>query len=555
MTENRNDKAIIDGQPREVPVLSEFREILNLSDNTRYEDNPIVGVYANDVLSSVTDLIKGDTHIEEVRLFSKSGRRIYRRTLTLLLSYASSLVYPERKLIIGHSLGDGFYFRYQDGETDIDVKALKDKMHEIVEAKEKINICKLQYDDAVAYMKKCGYESTALLLDTRNDDAFKMVQIGSYYQLYLEPVLTDMSLVTLWELRAYEDGLLLRYPQSRSIRDIRPFVDNKKLFALFQETRKECENLDLFSIGELNRRIASGNIDHTILLLEAQMERRYMTVAKKIIDNPDVKIVFIAGPSSSGKTTSSLKLSDYLRLYGKKPVRMGLDDYYLHKDLCPRDEKGDYDFECLEALDLKAFRDDMDTLLSGGEIHIPTFNFKTQQRIRAEEGTRLEENSIMVIEGLHGLNPNLVPEIDKSKVARVYISALTQLNLDSQTRISTTDNRILRRMVRDNRTRGIDARETLRRWPSVEDGEKKHIFPFQNNADYVINSALDYELGVLKIYAEPLLRSVKRSDGEPYTIARRLLAFLDYIYPISEKTVPLDSILREFVGGGIYNVT
>ena len=555
MAETRNVKAIIDGQTREVPVLSEFREILNLSDNTRYEDNPIVGVYANDVLSSVTDLIKGDTHIEPVRLFSKSGRRIYRKTLTLLLSYASSLIYPGRKLVIGHSLGDGYYFRYSGGEKDIDVDALNRKMREIVERKEKINIKKLQYDDALEYMDKCGFESTALLLETRNDDAYKMVNIGSYYQLYLEPVLTDMSLVTLWELRAYEDGLLLRYPQSRSLTEILDFHDNPKLFSLFQDTRKECENLDLFSIGELNRRIASGDIEHTILLLEAQMERRYMRAAKKIIENPDVKFVFIAGPSSSGKTTSSLKLSDYLRLYGKKPIRMGMDDYYLHRDLVPRDEKGDYDFECLEAVDVPAFRADMETLLAGGEIFLPTFNFKTQQRIRAEKGTRLEENGIMVIEGLHGLNPNLVPEIDNSKIARVYISALTQLNLDSQTRISTTDNRILRRMVRDNRTRGIDAKETLRRWPSVEAGEKKHIFPFQNNADIVINSALDYELGVLKIYAEPLLRSVKRSDGEPYTIARRLLAFLDYIYPISEKTVPLDSILREFIGGGIYNVT
>lgn len=541
------------GKTMNVPLLSEYRDILKLEENLCYAENPVVGVIANGVLCSTEERVKGDTTIEEVRLFSKFGRRIYRRTLTLLLSYASSLIYPERTLVIGHSLGDGYYFEYSD-DKDIDEESLEKKMREIVERKERITIISLPEEDVQEYMRRNGFESTALLLDMHNDESCKAVKIGSYLQLHTEPVLPDMSLVTLWQLRKYSKGLLLRYPQSRSIDKIRPFVDNPKLFEVFEETKKECDRISLFSLGELNRRRVSGEIEETVLLLETQMRMRYIKASDEIASRQNARIVFIAGPSSSGKTTSSLKLAENLKVLGKKPIKMSLDDYYLHRDLVPRDEDGDYDFECLEAIDLDAFRTDMDKLLSGGEIHLPSFSFKTQQRTLASNATRLEENSILIIEGLHGLNPALLPGIDDSLIVRVYISALTQLNLDSQTRISTTDNRILRRMVRDNRTRGINAVETLSRWPSVERGEKNHIFPYQNNADIMINSALDYELGVLKPLAEPLLRSVRKKDGEVYAIARRLLGFLEYVYPIEEKLVPEDSILREFIGDGIYKV-
>lgn len=536
-----------------VPLYTEFKDILKLEEYVSYKDNPIVGVLFNGVIAATEDRVTGDGRIEPIHLFEKRGRRIYRRTLTLLLSYAAKLVHPERTLSIGHSLGDGFYFEFNDDKS-FDLERIEKEMKKAVEARMKIERLMVPDTEALRYAEENGFSSTSLLLQTRNDEAYRMVRLGSYLQLYMEPVLSDVGILTLWEVRRYENGILLRYPQSRNIEKLQEFTNNSKLFQVFQDTKKDAQNIGLSSIGELNRRRGSLEIEETIQLLEIQMRRRYMKAAEEIIGREKVRIVFIAGPSSSGKTTSALKLAEGLKILGKKPVKMSLDDYYLHKDLVPRDENGEYDFEVLEALDLDYFRSDMKTLIEGGSIRIPSFSFKTQERTLSEQETRLEENTILIIEGLHGLNPHLMPELDSSLVSRVYISALTQLNLDSQTRISTTDNRILRRMVRDNRTRGINAYETLSRWPSVERGEKNHIFPFQDNADIMINSALDYEIGVLKPLVEPLLRSVRREDGKEYAEARRLLAFLDYVYPIEEKMVPPDSLLREFIGGGIYKV-
>ena len=362
-----------------------------------------------------------------------------------------------------------------------------------------------------------------------------------------------MKDLKLWELREYEDGLLLRYPQSRSPYSLLPFTDNPLLFSVFKENKEYASILGISSIGELNAKIARGEIQKTILLAEALQRRRISDISRMIKQREKVKAVFIAGPSSSGKTTFSLKLSDELRVDGYTPLKISLDDYYLTSDKIPLDENGERDYEVLESLDLDLLGKQLTALLNGEEVHLASFSFKEKKTTFREKSVRMDENTILVVEGIHGLNPHLIPRtIPEESIFRVYISALTEVNLDTRSRISTTDNRILRRMIRDNRTRGFDASETLSRFPSVERGEKNHIFPFQNNADVMINSALEYELGVLRPYAIPLLRSVGKENKEAYATAERLLDFLEFIFPIPSEYVPEDSLLREFIGGSVY---
>lgn len=539
------------GGEKRCSLHDSVESVLGLRRDCRYEDNPVVGVLLNGILSPLGTRIGGDSEIEEVRLFSTLGKRIYRKTLTLVLMYTSFLTYPERTLVIGHSLGDGFYFHYRDGQ-EFDLELLKKKMTSIIRAGTPIEEVVLRHEDAIAWARRHKLDETERLLSSENESGYRFLNMGTYYQLYTEPVLPDTHLLSVWELRSYQGGLLLRYPQTRSIDRIREFTDNPLLFSVFQESRRNARTIGLENLGELNHRQSSNRIEETILLLEAQQRRKITRISEDIAGRSNVRIVFIAGPSSSGKTTFSLKLSEELKVMGMKPIKISLDDYYKPRSEAPRDENGDFDFEILEALNLDLFRSQLAELLEGKPVNLPTFSFKEQKRTFSSEACRMGEKSVLIIEGIHGLNPGLVPGIDQKLIYRVYISALTQLNLDSCSRISTSDNRILRRLVRDYRTRGIDAVETFNRWPSVERGEKNHIFPYQNNADVMINSALDYELGVLAPKAVPLLKSVGKNEKEAYAIARRLLFFLSFVYPIDSSLVPSDSLLREFIGGSIY---
>ena len=544
-------KIRVNGIEKECRIGDTAATVVGNNATLPYEENPTVGVLVNGVLSGLDKRIKGPCDIDEVRLFSTFGKRIYRKTICLLLSYASTLLYPDRVLVIGHSLGDGYYFHYRDDEP-FDAGALDRKMREIAASASPIEYATLNHEDAVEDAKKRHRVETLALLESMNDNEYKFVKIGDYYQLFNEPVLTDTHLCTLFEVREYNGGILLRYPQGRSITSIRPFEDNPQVFSIFKESRRNAENLGLQSLGELNRRQLDGSLENTILLLEAQQRRKIVKISEMIAARPDVKIVFIAGPSSSGKTTFSMKLSDELRVMGKKAIKISIDDYYLPREETPKDENGEYDFEVLEALNLDLFREQMKDLTEGRGVHLPSFSFIEQKRYFSKETYKMDDDTILVIEGIHGLNPKLLPDVDSKLIFRIYISALTQLNLDSETRISTTDNRILRRMIRDSRTRNTSASETLSRWPSVERGEKNHIFPYQNNADVMINSALDYELGVRAPQAIPLLKSVKKDEKDSYPMARRLLSFLDFVYPIDPMLVPSDSLVREFIGGSIY---
>lgn len=539
----------IDGKIAEAENGTRIQSLI--SDNRDYMDNPIAAAKVNGRVMSLMERITGNAKIESVPLISPIGKRVYRKTLCFLLSYASAVIRPERTLIIGHSLGDGFYFHYRNNEKP-DTELLIRTMNKAIADDLPIELVDLTADEAMEYARLKGLDETESLLNTINRSSYRFARLGTCLEMYYEPLLPSLRYLELWELREYKDGLLLRYPQSRNPYSLMPFTDNPLLFSVFNENKEYARILGISSMGNLNAKIPSGDIQKTIMLSEALQRRRISDISRMIKDKGSVKAVFIAGPSSSGKTTFSLKLSDELRVDGFEPLKISLDDYYLPTEQVPLDENGERDFEVLESLNLELLRKQLTSLIKGDEVHLASFSFRTKKTTFSDEAVKMNERTILVVEGIHGLNPDLIPSLPKENIFRVYISALTEVNLDTRSRISTTDNRILRRMIRDNRTRGFDANETLSRWPSVERGEKNHIFPFQNNADVMINSALEYELGVIKPYAVPLLRSVKKECGDAYATAQRLLDFLDLIAPIPSEFVPADSLLREFIGGSVY---
>ncbi len=547
------------GKKVEVPsgttVASLMCDILKVSDPAAtYASNPIIAVRMNNAIIPFSSHLTVDATIAPVYLFSDIGKRIYRHTLSFILAYTSEILFPERRLVIGHALGDGFYFNY-DGKFSLDKKdvaLLANKMEELVEANLPITSEMVSYEDAMAHFKKKEYLSTALLLEYTNEPKIKLYRCKDFLDITYEPLLPTTALLKVWQLRPYgERGMLLRYPLSADFLNLSPFKDNPLLFSVFHEYKLWGSILKVDSLGAMNQICGSPDIKTFIRMNEDLQHRKISQTADMISERGSVKVVLIAGPSSSGKTTFSYRLAIQLRLLGFNPIRISLDNYYLSRDLAPRDIDGKPDLEALEALDLPLFRSNLKDLYSGKEVDLPRFDFKNGgQRYFKGDKISLAKNTILVIEGIHALNPSLLPNLDPKTFFKIYISALTQLNLDDHNRISTTDNRILRRIVRDNRTRSTTAQMTLEMWPSVERGEARHIFPYQNQANIMINSALEYELAVLKSYAEPLLKTVKPDAYETYPVARRLLRFLENVYPIPSNLVPTDSLLREFIGGG-----
>lgn len=526
-------------------------------ENPKYRDNPVIALSMNREILSFGAKLMVDADIEPVRLFSNIGKRIYRHTLSYLLAYASEVVFPDRRLIVGHALGDGFYYTYEGyySLSRQEVDLLTDTMRKLVEADLPIHQGTVSYNQAIEHFHAKGYLATEMLLSYRNDPTLELYRCGDFMDITYEPLLPNTGLLAIWELRPYgERGMLLRYPLSSDYLNIAQFRDNPLLFSVFRENKIWGSILKVNCLGEMNTICGTKEIFTFIRMNEDLQHRRIAQIADMVSEKGTVKVVFIAGPSSSGKTTFAIRLAIQLRLLGYQPVQISLDNYYRPKDQAPLDAEGKPDLEILEALDIKLFQKNLEDLYAGETVDLPKFSFKDNGR-RYYEGKpiNLTNNTILVIEGIHGLNPRLIPGIDRKTTFKIYISALTQLNLDDHNRISTTDNRILRRIVRDNRTRNTSAQQTLEMWPSVERGETMHIFPFQNEADVMINSALEYELPVLKPYVEPLLKTVKPEAYEAYPTARRLLGFLENVYPIPADLVPSDSLLREFIGGSEFH--
>jgi len=546
----------VEGKKYRIPAFSSAREILEkagMALGTDYQENPIVAALVNGRLSPLGTPVPMSCPIEPVRAFQGFGRRVYRHSLCFLLCYASKLVFPKRRLVIGHSLGDGFFFNYEDAkDTDKDqIEALSAKMKELVEQKLDIEYVSLSNQDAIKALKKQGYEDAVLLLKSMNVPSVDLYKLQEYYQIAYEPIVDNTSVLGVWDLRPYENGMLLRYPVKESIHNVVQFKDNQKLFEVFNEYRAWGKILGVSYVGEMNRMCSNNTAEQYVRLSEALQRRKIASIADDI-HSRKAKAVFIAGPSSSGKTTFAKKLCEQLLLMEYSPIKISLDDYYKQRQYAPLDEEGKPDFEALEALDTDMFDRNMHDLFAGQEVDLPHFSFTENATYYLNKPIKMNSHTIFVIEGIHGLNPKIVSKIEPKYVYKVYISALTQLNMDDCNRVSTTDDRMLRRILRDYRTRGSSAEETLLMWPSVSRGERVHIFPNQNNADVMFNSALDYELGVLSPFVAPLLHEVSPDSGTAYTHAQRLLAFLENIYAIPSSFVPSDSILREFIGESDY---
>jgi uridine kinase len=547
----------VKGKKIKMPAFSTAREILIKAGEMpeglqEYADNPVVGAIVNGELKPCGSHVAISCPVEPVHAFEDFGRRIYRHSICFLLCYAATLVIPQRQLVIGHSLGDGFYFNFKDWKkvSDKEIELLSSKMKELVSEAHEIERVTLSIQEAVKVLSDKGYKDAVSLIKSMNRPLVDMYRIRDYYNIAYEPIVPNTKILGVWELRKYSDhGMLLRYPVKSNVKAVEDvFRENNKLFDVFEENRNWGRMLGVECVGHMNAKSANGTIEQYVRLSESLQRRKIASIADEI-HRRGSKAVFIAGPSSSGKTTFAKRMCEQLLLLGHFPIRISLDDYYKPPEEAPKDEDGNPDLETIEALDIKLFEKNMDDIFSGKEVDLPHFSFKKKKTFYLNKPVKLLDGTIFVIEGLHGLNPQITSKIDPKYVYKVYISALTQQNLDDCNRVSTTDDRMLRRILRDYLTRNTSAEETLLMWPSVSRGERKHIFPNQNNADVMFNSALDYELGVLSPFVTPLLHGVSPDSGIAYTHAQRLLAFLENIYAIRSSIVPSDSLLREFIGG------
>jgi uridine kinase len=514
-------------------------------------EHEIAAVRVNKEIRSLSTRIQINASLEPVLLYSPDGVMIYRRSLAFLLAIAARELFPDRSLQVGHSLGNSYYYTFATGKkpTKEEIEALKKHMTALVGGDLPVNFKYLAYEEALELFKKNRQTDTAMLLDRHSESRIKVNECKGFVDIYVEPLVSRTGLLSAFDLESYGEGFLLRFPGVGRGKIIDPFEDSPKIFAVYSEYKRWGRIVGVRAVGELNRRISDRTIRDYIRIAEAFQNRKLAEIAERIYERRNsLKLVLIAGPSSSGKTTSAKRLSLELMVMGIKPVAISLDDYYLGADRTPKDEKGEPDFECLEALDVPLLNQQLLALFAGEEVTLPAYDFRTGSR--KSEGSRkikMERRSMLIVEGIHGLNDALTCEIPGETKFKLYVSALTQLNLDDHNRIPTSDNRLLRRMVRDHQFRGKDAAGTIRMWPGVQKGERKHIFPFQNSADAAFNSALDYELAVLKFFADPLLRAVKPGHPE-YGEAVRLLSFLDNFAPIQPQYVPGTSILREFIG-------
>lgn len=514
------------------------------------EDNPVVAAMVNNSVTSLSYPIEVHSQLEPIKLIEEEGLRVYRRTLCFLLAIASRNVFGDRRLVIGHSLGDGYYYTYDDANRidQAGIERLSQEMYNLVEQNHPIDREVMSYHDALQHFRHAAMPDTALLLEHRNDHKIPVYRCNDFIDLSHGPLAPCTGTIRWFELMLYGQGFLLRYPSAEKPTEIEPFQDIPILFSIYQEYKEWGRILEVSSAGQLNQLGRSKQMKEFIWVAEALHNKKISEIADQIVARyPEARVVLIAGPSSSGKTTFTKKLGIQLRALGIRPVTVNLDNYFVPRDETPLDEHGEPDFEALEAIDVRLLNEDLLALFEGEEVNTPTFDFKSGERVYDDQFLKLPQRGIVLIEGIHGLNDRLTPLIDDRLKYRIYVSALTQMNLDDHTRVSTTDNRLIRRLVRDAQFRGHSAVETFAMWPSVRRGENRNIFPYQDHADSAFNSALDFELGALKPYAEPLLRDVKPNDVV-YHQAVRLISFLDNFLTIPTHYIPDQSILREFIG-------
>lgn len=516
----------------------------------RGSPSPIVAVLVNKALTSLSYPLEVSSRVEPVPLASRQGANVYRRSLCFLLAIAAKQSFPERRLIIGHSLGRGYLYFF-DGVNQVpeqELEKLRRRMQELVARALPIRREVVSYTEALRYFERSNQPDTVLLLKNRNDPKVPVYTCGEFMDLAHAPLLPHTGLLSTFQIRDNPPGFLLRYPPWNHPEALDAFQENPVLLSIYREYKDWGKILGVTCVGHLNDLIAEQRVQEFIQVAEALQDKKIAQIADRLNERRDsVRVILIAGPSSSGKTTFSKKLGIQLRVLGRNPMMISQDDYFLPRELAPKDEQGNSDFEALEALDVALLNEQLVRLLGGEEVTAPRFDFHSGQRKAEGLPLRLPGRAVLILEGIHCLNDALTPAIPAEQKYKIYVSALTQLNLDDHNRISTTDNRLLRRLVRDHQFRGHAAWDTLTMWQSVRNGEDRNIFPFQNRVDSAFNSALDYELAVLKVYAEPLLKTIK-PDQEQFDEALRLLSFLDNFAPIPPGWVPDYSLLREFIG-------
>jgi len=536
----------------DVPRGTTFLELLPYDRMNRR--SPVVAAYVNNVLMGLQGRLDGDCNIEFVDLESQDGMRIYTRSLVMLLVRAASEVLPGCKVKMEHTLGNGVYgeINYHHFIRRSVIQAIEKRMWEIVQADEPIDVRQVNKEQVKELLRESRQTDKEELLQYRRHDNVWVHTCGWFHDITYGNMVPSTGYLKVFRLRYYMPGFILECPRKEEPLILPDYVEQGKLANIYYESVKLGNVLKVRNLIELNKMLEEDNGGNIIRVAEAFHEKKIGQIADTIAQNADlIHIVLIAGPSSSGKTTFAQRLGVQLRIHGINPVPISLDDYFVDRELTPLDENGEYDFECLETVDRDLFNDHLIRLIQGEEVELPTYDFLEGKRKSSGKTLKLGERDLLILEGIHGLNDRLTSSIPKGRKYKIYISALTQLNLDSHNWIPTTYLRMLRRIVRDYNHRGYSAAETIRRWPSIKRGEERHIFPFQESADAMFNSALVYELAILKNYAMPLLGMVG-SDEREYAMAYRLRRFLSYFTPVSCDAVPLNSIVREFIGGSCF---
>ena len=526
-------------------VIDVFREEIE-------EDSKIIACKVNNEVKNLNYELKEGDAVDLLDVRDRDGGRIYTRGLLFIMSMAFQQLYPEVLLTVNYQLKSSMLCKLANiAPNEEMIENVRKKMREIIDLNLKIEKVEMPREKAIEFLKKENTTIGKVQLENKEKETMSLYFCDGYYNYFFGVMPISTGFIKLFDIMKYNDGFLIRYPSKEEPNEIRPYEETKKLVRTLDEYDEIYKVLGISNLDQMNEVIREGKSKELILLSEALHEKKISQIADKISKNKEKRIILIAGPSSSGKTTFAKRLGIQLRINGIKPKTISVDNYFVEREETPVDENGKYNFEAIEAVDLKLLNEDLIKLLNGEEILMPTFNFKTGHKEYLGNKMKLEDDEVLVMEGIHCLNDNLTPSIPNEQKFKIYISALTVLNIDYYNRISTTDTRIIRRTVRDNQFRGYNAKRTLEAWSSVTAGEEKNIFPYQEDADVMFNTSLIYELNALRNYALPLFEEIIQEDEE-YSEAKRLCQFLKYFEPIDTEYIPKNSLLQEFLGGSIF---
>ena len=517
---------------------------------------PIVVAKEKGIYKELSEVIQGNSKIEFYDFSDCEGNRIYLNGLIYLVTYSIKELYGKAtKVYVRYTIDKGLYIELNKKITKEMIREIKTKMQEVIEQNMSIQAKNVSRLEAIDYFEKLGDTDKSSMLKYNTNSYITLYKLGNMYDFYFSKMPTSTGVLTEFNLEYLsEEGFIMMYPDRYNLGEINKYHHHPQRFEIYNEYHEWVKIMNIETASDLNKIVSSGKIGNLIRLDETIQANKLLTIAKDIYEHKDrLKIILIAGPSSSGKTTTSIKLTNYLTSFGLNPIPIAMDDYFISRKKTPKNPDGTYDYECLEAVNIDLFNENIDKLLNGEEIIAPVYNFITGEPEYTNH-MKLDKNDILIIEGIHGLNPEILKNIPRSRKYKIYISPMTGINIDNHNRISTSDNRLLRRIIRDNRTRGHAVEKTLEGWASVRRGEEKYIFPYQDEANVTFNTALIYEFGILKTYAEPLLYSVD-PKSEYYDEAKRLINLLKTFLPMPSEDIPDDSLLREFIGGSCFKVS